>query len=171
MSSNHIALIAVSAVAALSLSACARPEPAKPAVDAAKVGEAVKADARQLVVDFNAHDAAKAVAHDAAGEVSIFHGQPNTVGVEADLANTKLQLADPSAKITVSSETVDVAASGDMAVYRASYVYDFTDPKTKKPGSESGNWLVGYKLVDGVWKIAWNVVSDTPAAAPAAAAK
>lgn len=165
MTSNPITLIAMSAVAALSLSACAKPEPAKPAVDTTKVGEAVKSEAHQLVADFNAHDAAKAVSHDAPGEVSIFHGQPNTVGVEADLANTKLQVADPASKITVSNETVDVAASGDMAVYHASYVYDLTDPKTKKPASETGNWLVGYKLVDGVWKVAWNVVSDTPAAA------
>jgi len=70
----------------------------------------------------------------------------------------------------VSDETVDVAAAGDMAVYRATYVYTSTDPKTKKPVTETGNWLVGYKpQPDGTWKIVWDVISDAPAAsAPAA---
>lgn len=165
---NKTTMSCAALLAVASLAGCARPAPAKPAADTAKAAEAVKADAHQLVADLNAHDADKAVAHDASDEVSIFHGAPNSVGLAADLATTRQLLADPLAKITVSDESVDVAASGDMAVYRASYLYDFTDPKTKKPGSEHGNWLVGYRAQsDGSWKIAWNVVSDTPA--PAAA--
>ncbi len=58
----------------------------------------------------------------------------------------------------------------DMAVYRATYNFTSTDPKTKAPATETGNWVIGYKTVDGGWKMAWSVVSDTPAAAPKAAA-
>ena len=65
-------------------------------------------------------------------------------------------------------ETIDVAAAGDMAIYRATYTVTATDPKSKKPVAENGNWLVGYKTVGGASKIAWNVVSDTGAAPTAA---
>ena len=98
----------------------------------------------------------------------MFHGAPNTVGPEADLAITKMQIADPNMKLTVADASVDVPASGEMAVYRATYAYTFSDPKTKKPTTENGNWLLGYKAeADGSWKLAWGVVSDTgPAALP-----
>ena len=156
--------------AAVSLAGCNTPT-AKPAVDTAKVADAVKGDADQLVTEVNARDAAKAIAHDAPGTVAMFHGAANIVGVDADLANTKVQMSDPAMKLAVSNETVDVAASGDMAVYHSTYAYTFTDPKTKKPTTENGNWLIGYKQQpDGSWKIAWNIVSDTPPAAPAAPA-
>jgi ketosteroid isomerase-like protein len=149
------------------LGACSGAQPAKPAVDVGKITEAVKADANQMIADFNAHDAAKAVSHDDPGIVGMFHGFPNTVGPDADLTNTKQLFADnPNAKITLANESVDVAASGDMAVFHSTYTYDYTDPKTKKPGSESGNFLIGYKpQPDGSWKIAWNIGADTPPAA------
>jgi len=153
---------------------CNKPEAAKPAADMGKIAAAVKADANQLVSNFNAHDAVKAVSHDADGILIMFHGAPNATGKDADLATTRQQLADPAAKLALSNESVDVAASGDLAVYRATYAFTYTDPKTKKPITENGNWLVGYKpQADGSWKIVWDVVSDTgpsPAATPAAGA-
>jgi ketosteroid isomerase-like protein len=154
-------------LAAVSLAACNKAA-APAAVDKAKIAETVKADANGLITAFNARDAEKAVSHDAPGMVGMFHGSPNVVGAEQDLATTKQQFAANSiANIKLSNETVDVADSGDMAVYRASYAFSGEDPKTKKPIAETGNWVVGYqKQADGSWKIAWNVVSDT-APAPA----
>jgi ketosteroid isomerase-like protein len=150
----------------------AKADAAKPAADTAKVAEAVKADVAQLVVAFNARDAAKGVSHDAPDYVGMMHGQPNVKGPAEDLATTKQQVADPAMKLTVADGTVDVASAGDMAVYRTTYTYVSTDPKTKKPATETGNWVVAYKAQpDGSMKIAWSVVSDTPAAAPPAAAK
>ena len=161
--------VAVAALLTASLGACQKPEAAKPAVDTAKVAEAVKADMADLLVAFNAKDAAKAVGHDAPDYVGMMHGMANAVGPAGDLEVTKMQLSDPAAKIAVSDEKVDVAASGDMAVYRSTYAYTYTDPKTKAPATEAGNWVVGYKQVDGAWKMAWSVASDTSAAAPPAA--
>lgn len=166
MKPTYTGAIVVAALMGVSLAACTKPTPATPAVDTGKIVAAIKADAAELVTNFNTHDAVKSVAHDAPDMVGMFHGAANVVGPAADLALTKQQVADPSAKITTSNETVDVAASGEMAVYRASYVYNFTNPKTKKPATEHGNWLIGYRQQpDGGWKIAWNVVSDTPATA------
>lgn len=45
--------------------------------------------AAQLVTDFNACDAVKTVGHDASGVVWMYHGQPNVIGADADLADTK----------------------------------------------------------------------------------
>ena len=151
-----------------SLAACNSAPPAAPAappvapsVDTGKIADAVRTDLAQLVTELNARDIDKAVGHDSADMVGMFHGMPNVVGPAADKAMTEQMLKDPAFHLAVSGETVDVAAAGDMAVYRATYTVTMTDLKSKKPVVENGNWLVGYKLVEGAWKIAWNVVSDT----------
>lgn len=134
---------------------------------------AIKADVDQLVRDFNAHDAARVAGHDVADVVQMSHGGPNIVGAATDLASNRQQfMADPSAHIAVADPRVDVAPSGEMAVYRSTYVFTSTGEKTGKPITEPGNYLAGYRLQsDGTWKMAWSVVSDTPAApvAPPAA--
>jgi ketosteroid isomerase-like protein len=137
---------------------------AAPHIDAAKVGDEVKANMTEMVAAFAARDADKAVSWDAPDFVGMFHGAPNVSGTEGDLALTKEQVADPAMKFSVSDAAVDVAASGDLAVWRASYSYSFTDPITKKPKTEVGNWVVGWKRqADGAMKESWGVVSDTPA--------
>ena len=122
---------------------------------------------KSLVAELNARDAVKTVAHNAPGSVVMFHGAPN-IGPDADLVLTKQMVTDPALQMALSNETVDVAASGDMAVFRASYTTTATDPKTNKPMTETGNWLAGYKQQsDGSWKIVWSIGADTPPAAPA----
>jgi ketosteroid isomerase-like protein len=138
---------------------------AAPPVDAAKVGDEVKANMTEMVAAFAARDADKAVSWDAPDFVGMFHGVPNVSGQEGDRALTKEQVADPAMKFSVSNEVIDVAASGDLAVWRATYSYSFTDPATKQTRTEVGNWVVGWKRqADGTMKEAWGVVSDTPAA-------
>lgn len=162
--------IAVATLFALSLAACAKTDAAKPAVDAGKISDAVKADADQLVADLNAKNLDKAVAHDAADIVGMFHGQPNITSPAEDKAATKGATDDPAFKLSVSNESVEVAKAGDLAIYKATYAATQTDPKTKKVGTENGNWVAVYKpQSDGSWKIAMNIVTDS-APAPAAAA-
>ena len=155
---------ASTAVALGLLAACGAQPDATP-VDTAKIAETVRANAAAVIAAFNAHDAEKAVSYDAPDYIGMFHGTPNVVGPEADLALTKQQVADPAAKVTVSAEDVSVAAAGDRALWRATYAYTYTDPKTKQPTTENGNWLIGWRMQeDGSWKEAWGVVSDTGAA-------
>ena len=136
-------------------------------IDTAAVAAAVKADVAGLVAAFNARDAAKAVSYDAPDYVSMMHGVPNVVGPEADLIATQAQVSDPNAKLAVSDESVDVAASGDLAVYRATYAYTFTDATTKAPVTETGNWVLVFKAQpDGARKISLGVISDLPAPKP-----
>jgi ketosteroid isomerase-like protein len=166
MTKIQLAGAAMAGLMAASLCACTPPKAASPAVDTGKAADAVKADAAAIVAAINAHDVAKAVSHDSPDFVGMFHGQPNAVGPAGDQKLTQeFFAAAPDAKMSVADETVDVAASGDMAVDRSTYTMTFTDPKTKKPVTETGNNVWGYKLQpDGTWKIAWSVGSDTPPA-------
>ena len=166
MTKSQLVGVAMTALIAVSVSSCNKPEAAKPAVDTAKIAETVKADVGQLVAEFNAHDGAKTASHNAEGAVMMFHGQANTIAS----ASKPPPPADPTLTVTVANESVDVPASGDMAVYHSTYVANFTDPQTKKPGTDTGNYLAGYKLqADGSWKQTWSVVANA-APAPAAAA-
>ena len=141
----------------------------KPRGDGAKTEAEVKANMTEMVAAFTAKDVEKAVSWDATDFVGMFHGYPDAHGQEADRTITKEQVADPAMKFSVSDEVVDAAKSGDLAVWRAKYSYTFTDPATKQPKTEVGNWIVGWKRDgDGNLKEAWGIVSDTPA--PAAAA-
>lgn len=163
---NSILMCALTGAAALSLIAGCSQSP--PAGDSAKVAAQVKGTMATIISSFNARDAEKSVSFDAPDYVGMFHGTDNVVGPAQDLALTKLQLSDPTAKVSVSGEKVDMAEAGDMAVWSATYAYNFTDPKTKQPTTEHGNWLIVFKKQsDGVMKEAYGVVSDTPPPMPA----
>lgn len=158
---TRIASLGLGVLLAVWMTACAKPEAAKP-VDTVAIAEAVKADFHQLVEQFNGHNAEKVVSHDSPDYVGMFHGMPNVNGPEEDMAITRQQVADAALKLVVSNEIIDVAASGEMAVVRATYEYTFTDPATQQPKTEQGNWVLGYKAQpDGSWKTNWGVVSDT----------
>ena len=109
------------------LAGCSTAEPGS-ADDSAKIMAAVKAEFAALVTSLNRHDAAGVVAHDEPGYIGMFHGAPNTVGSAANLVGTTRQLADPAAKVTILDQVIDVAASGELAIDRATYEYVYTDP-------------------------------------------
>ena len=155
--------------AAGGLASCDKNAAAETKVDKTAIQKAVKNDVADLVESFNNKNIEKAVTHDTPDVVFMMHGAPNAVGPDQDLKATKAIAADPLAWITIGNETVDVSDAGDMAVYRTSYSLRMTDPKTKKEAHEKGNWVIGYKKqANDSWKIAWNVVSDTPPEAAAA---
>lgn len=137
--------------------------------DGAKTSTEVKDNMTAMVAAFAARDADKAVSWDAPDFVGSFHGTTDVHGQEADRALTKQQVADPAMKFSVSDVIVDAGKSGDLAVWRAKYSYTYTDPATKQPKTEVGNWIVGWKR-DGYGKLkeAWGIVSDTPSAPVAA---
>jgi ketosteroid isomerase-like protein len=165
MTNSMLAGVAAVALLAAAVGGCQSP-PAKSATDTGKIAEAIKADQAQMVADFNAHDAAKLSGHVAEDFVGMEHGAANVAGSDAELTATKTAFAaDPSAHLAVTNGAVEVAAAGDMAIYRAAYAFTGTGP-AGKPIAESGNYVAGYKAgADGDWKIAWSVVSDAPAPA------
>jgi uncharacterized protein (TIGR02246 family) len=173
MKSTYLSVAAAATLAATALAGCNKAEPAKPAADTAKIADAIKADVAARLAAVNAHDAAKLASHAAADCVSIGYGRANAVGPAAIQAGFQQTIArEPDLKVTVSDQTVDVAASGDMAVVRMTTVGTYTDPSTKKPVSTTNNSLYGYKLQpDGSWKTEWTVLSPTSPVPPPPPAK
>jgi ketosteroid isomerase-like protein len=82
------------------------------------------------------------------------------------------QFKDPAARFDLDVQSVDVSKAGDTAVVRSLYRYSFTDPRTKKVTSETGNWVAGFKRQsDGSLKMVWSIGADTPAVPVASAPK
>ncbi len=152
----------VSLVSSLILSACAQSGSQQPA-DPVKVMAEVKAAIRTQVDAYAARDAAKAASIIAPDMIGMFHGEPNSSGPTASLEQIKGQMTDPALKLEVSNEAVDVAKAGDMAVYRATYHFTYTNPATHEPAVETGNWVAVFtRQPDGVMKMSRDMVLDTP---------
>ncbi len=150
--------------ASLMMTACSQPAPA---ADPAKVIDEVKAAIHTQVDAYAAHDADKAASILSPDTIGMFHGEPNNVGAAAALTQIKGQMTDPGMKLAVSDEAVDVSKSGDLAVYRATYHFTYTDPATKQPATETGNWVAVFmRQPDGTMKMSRDMVLDTPALAP-----
>jgi ketosteroid isomerase-like protein len=140
-----------------------------PAADRGKVAAEVKAAIKTQVDAYAARDAAAAASIAATDMLGMFHGEANVVGKQAVLGQIKAQMADPALKLSVSDETVDVAASGDLAVYRATYHFTYTSPATKGPSTEAGNWVAVFsRQSDGTMKMSKDMVLDMPAPASGA---
>ncbi len=155
----------IAAIGLAALAACnAAPEPAQ-IFDATAVAAEVQQGVDKSVAAFGAGDAEGAIGNIADDFIGMFHGEPNVIGRAAELETTKAQVLDPSLKLTVSNEVVDVAEAGDMAVYTSTYIYNFTDPESGKPATETGNWILIFKRQsDGLMKATYGIVSDMPPA-------
>ena len=74
--------------------------------------------------------------------------------------------SDPALKVDFASDRIIVAASGEMASSRGHYTMTYTDPATKKPKTESGNYLTVYrKSAEGSWKAVEDFTTPGQAAA------
>jgi ketosteroid isomerase-like protein len=135
-------------------------------VDTAAIAETIKADVAQLVAGLNAHDAVKTTAFDTPNIISMECGSPSTVGVEADREAFKMGFArDPLWRVSLIDETVDVASSGDLAVYRGTYNED--NSRAGVLMTHKTNFIAEFKRQsDGSWKIAWYSVSNMEQAHP-----
>lgn len=127
----------------------------------ASIAKAIEADVAELIAGINTQDPDRATRFDAPDIVSMESGRPPSIGVAADQEGlTQAFKYAPGWRVSLIEETVDVADSGEMAVYRSTYNQDSIDngvPKTQKV-----NFLAGFKRqTDGSWKIAWSVVCAT----------
>ena len=169
--SRSMARVTMAAGVLLAVTACHHRGGGHHEADIAKTTEDAKTTINAISAAYNAHDAAKAASYDAPDYVSMFHGFTTAVGPAADAASMTEQFKDPAAKFDLTINAVDVARSGEMAVVRSTYVYHFTDPKTKGAATETGNWVAGLKRQpDGSLKLAWSIGADVPKAPAAPAA-
>jgi ketosteroid isomerase-like protein len=147
---------AVALVATVSFGAEARAAPQDtPAVEAI-----IKADVASMIAGINGHDASRATQFDAPDIISMEAGRVSSVGSEADKAGLAMAMKhEPSWRLAVIDETVDVAASGDLAVYRCTANQEFTgDDGT--PMTERMNYLAEFRRqADGGWRVSWSMVA------------
>jgi ketosteroid isomerase-like protein len=127
----------------------------------AKIAKTIEADVAELIAGINAHDPDRATRFDAPGIVSMESGRPPSTGAAANKEGLIQTFKyAPSWRVSKIDETVDVAGSGDMAVYRSTYNQDSDDKGV--PMTQKVNFLAGFKLQpDGSWKIGWSVVCAT----------
>ena len=130
------------------------------AAERATIAETIKADIAQVVAGINAHDPIKATAYDAPDVISMECGRPSSVGLEADREGLKMGFAhEPYWKISLIDEAVEVASSGDLAVYRGTYNEE--NRHGDVPMTHEVNFIAEFKRQnDKSWKIAWYIVSE-----------
>ena len=129
-------------------------------VDTTLIAKTIKAEVAQLAAGLNAHDPTKTTAYDAPDVISMECGSPPTVGIEADREGFKAGFAhDPLWKVSLIDETVDVASSGDLAVYRGTYHEDNGHEGVLM--THKTNFIAEFKRQpDDSWKIVWYSVSN-----------
>jgi ketosteroid isomerase-like protein len=128
--------------------------------DKTAIEEKIKRAVAQLVAALNAHDAVKTTAYDAANVISMECGSPSTIGIEADREGFKTGFAhDPDWRVSLIDETVDVASSGDLAVYRGTYNED--NGRAGVLMTHKTNFIAEFRRQsDGSMKIVWYSVSN-----------
>lgn len=133
------------------------------AVDTQAVASEVRAAIKTQIDAYAARDPVKAASIAADDMLGMFHGEPNVVGKDGVLAQATAQMSDPALKLEVSDETVDVAASGDVAIYHATYHFTFTNPANKQLAVEVGNWVAVFtRQPNGSMKMSKDMVLDMP---------
>jgi len=155
---------------ALELAAC-KPAADKAAkVDVAAEEAAIRAKETAWMAAYNQHDG-KGLAAQYEDDAAL---AANGVKLMTDSVGRGLFLdgmaSDPALKVDFASDRLIVAASGDLASSRGHYTFTYTDPGTKKPKTEEGNYLTVYrKAADGSWKAVEDFTTPgAPVIAPAA---
>lgn len=160
----RVSFIAASALALLFVAGC------KPAVDAGRESDAIKAGEAQWNADIAARDAARFAGHYAADAVVMNPGADAVHGAQAVQTGMVEQFKDPNFTLVFAADRVDIAAGGDMAYTQGHFTVSQTDPATHAKAMQSGSYVTVYrKQADGSWKSVADIAS--PGAPPPAAAK
>jgi uncharacterized protein (TIGR02246 family) len=151
------------ATLAMTVSACGKQAPAAGG-DAASVEAALKADQKAWLDAFKNRDLEALARHYAGDAVFASSAGPPASGSTEIRRIYANWLTDKNIKITLDSDKIDVAASGDLAYSRGHFSEHYTDPKTGKVMTDSGAFLSVYKKQDdGSWKMVEDFAVTDPA--------
>lgn len=157
-------LLAVAMLAAACTQQPQAPPPDTRAADAAAIHALVK----DWSASAQAKDVDKFASFYADDAVLMMEDAPDVSGKAAIREATAGMMQDPNFALSFEASDVEVARSGDLAYEVGTYSMTMSDPKTKKPMTEKGNYVVVWqKQADGTWKVIRDVpVSDPPESAP-----
>jgi len=137
--------------------------------DATGVKQAVAAVEADWNKAFLAKDVDAIVEPYASDAVFVLPGMPPQVGTAA-IRNVYVEsFKDPNFGLTLTSDKVEVAGSGELAMSQGNFVMKGSDPKTKQPMTTmTGPYLTVFKKqADGSWKAIQDWVASNPPSAPA----
>lgn len=122
------------------------------------VASQIKADVAQIVEGINSKDLAKATKFDAPDLISMESMRAPSSGAKTNHDGLAMVFKyTPSWHLRLIDEAVDVAKSGDMAIYRSTYSEDSTRDGT--PFTHKVNYIAGFSRdPDGMWRVHWSVV-------------
>jgi ketosteroid isomerase-like protein len=146
-------LVIVTALSCTSAGASTHRQPSQTAI-----ASQIKADVAQIIAGINAKDIDKATKFDAPDLISMESMRAPSLGAKADRDGLSMAFKyAPSWHLNLIDEAVDVASSGDMAVYRSTYSED--SMRDGVPYTHTGNYLAGFRRdPDGMWRVHWSVV-------------
>jgi uncharacterized protein (TIGR02246 family) len=123
--------------------------------------------------DLQAKDLEKDVAHYDNDAAFLFTNMPIVSGKTSIRGVHQQLFADPNIAMDFSTSKVEVSKGGDLAYTQGVYHLTTSDPKTKRPVSETGKYITVYKKqADGGWKAIEDMLNaDAPTVGPAGPAK
>ena len=130
--------------------------------------KAIQDGEAQWVQDFASRDVNKIVAHYADDAILMMPGAPAATNPDAIRGLFQGALNDPAFSLKFSASQTHVAASGDLAATRGTYVLQMTNPATKQPMQDHGSYVTVYrKYPDNTWKAIDDITtSEAPATPP-----
>lgn len=161
--------IALAATALAAFAGCDQAPQKAPATDVAAVEKELRAIETQGNADYNRRDVDAVLSHFAEDAALANPGAQLAAASDSRRAAITQFLSDPSLKLSYESDRIQVAKSGDLAYTRGHFTMQSTDPATKQPRTDTGNYLtVWKKQSDGTWKAVEDfVVPGAPASAAA----
>lgn len=139
-------------VVASVLAGCAPPPEPAPVIDTAAEAQAIRDLSAQWLAWSQAKEASAIAGLLAPNAVTIFDGEFHD-GPAAIQANIESGYADaPDSTISWTTNEVHVAASGDLAYERGSWVFDKDGEGEGAP--DTGQYVTVWKKVGGEWKVA-----------------
>lgn len=122
------------------------------------IAKQIEADVAEIVAGINAKDIGRATKFDAPDLVSMESMRPPSFGAKANYDGLSMAFKyAPSWHLSMIDEVVDVAESGEMAIYRGTYAEDSL--RDGVPYTHKGNYIAGFRRdSDGMWRVHWSVV-------------
>jgi len=150
--------LSCSILIAACLSAPAQLSAAPKQAQSSAIAATIEADVAEIVAGINTRNIDEATRFDAPDLVSMESMRAPSIGAKADREGLAMAFKyAPSWHLALVDQTVDVAAAGDMAIYRGTY--DEDSMRDGVPFTHRGNYVAGFRRdADGMWRVHWSVV-------------